>query len=415
MLLHPRHRTRESLVFSVALALCVLHALDDAFLHRQPGVPLGQHAVAAFAALLAGVAGFVAFPRVRPGLRATLAIGFGLPALVNGAMHVVHIHFDAMSGSDLTGVAAAGAGMVLVGLGVSIPWRHRGAGLATPRRRWANRVLSVPFAVVVGLVVVVPIAMAIAETHKPRERVGDPPSAAYRNVSFDSSDGLRLKGWYRPSRNGATILLVHGGGGDRTGAVDQARVLERHGYGVLLYDARGRGESEGSPNSYGWDWEKDAAGALDFLHMRTSGPIGALGLSSGGDTVLDLAASHHDVGAVVAEGAAERTFDDIRNIGDTEPTTVTAWVMFKAIGAMTGDRPSRTLEDLVPRITSPLLLISAGTSLEKHANDRFARIANAPFEHWNVPGASHTGAVRSHPDAYRRHVTAFFDHALLAR
>jgi hypothetical protein len=54
--------------------LVLVHALDDAFLHRQPGVGLGQHALAAAITVGAGVAGTVAFPSPRPGLRAALAL-----------------------------------------------------------------------------------------------------------------------------------------------------------------------------------------------------------------------------------------------------------------------------------------------------------------------------------------------------
>jgi alpha/beta superfamily hydrolase len=34
---------------------------------------------------------------------------------------------------------------------------------------------------------------------------------------------------------------------------------------VLVYDPRGSGNSEGTVNSYGWGWEKDAAAALDLV------------------------------------------------------------------------------------------------------------------------------------------------------
>jgi hypothetical protein len=40
-------RLREALVFGGATTVALLHALDDAFVHRQPGVGLGQHALAA--------------------------------------------------------------------------------------------------------------------------------------------------------------------------------------------------------------------------------------------------------------------------------------------------------------------------------------------------------------------------------
>ena len=69
----------------------------------------------------------------------------------------------------------------------------------------------------------------------------------------------------RASKNGAAVVLVHGGGGDRTGPLAHAALLRRNGYGVLVYDSRGRGESEGTPNAWGWGWEKDVDGALAFL------------------------------------------------------------------------------------------------------------------------------------------------------
>ena len=61
-----------------------------------------------------------------------------------------------------------------------------------------------------------------------------PPPAGYEQVSFRATDGLRLHGWFRPSRNGATVLVVHGGNGDRAGSLAHAQMLARRGFGVLL-------------------------------------------------------------------------------------------------------------------------------------------------------------------------------------
>ncbi len=412
------HRpSRDGLVFSAAVAVAVAHALDDAFVGRQPGVPLGQHAVATLVSVVLAALAVLAFPRVRPGLRAALAIALGVPALVNGALHVVHISFEGPDHSDVTGVLACAAGVVLIGLGASIPWRHRAERPASARRRWSTRVVAVPVAALAAFVLVLPVAMGVVETHKPREAVGAPPSAAYRTVAFSSTDGLRLSGWYRPTRNGATVLVEHGGGSDRTGALRQAKLLDRHGYGVLLYDHRGRGDSEGSPNGYGWEWEKDAAGALRFLHARPEvrrGKLGALGLSSGADTAIDAAGTRDDLDAVVADGAALRTFEDARRIDDeVTPSTPSGWLMFQAVRAFTGSAPSRPLEDLVAESTAPLLLISAGSGIERDANVLFARAADGRAEHWNVPDARHTGIARSHPAAYEQRVGAFFDRELL--
>jgi uncharacterized protein len=236
------HRSLETLVFGGATAVALLHAMDDAFFHRQPGVGLGQHALAAALSLVVGLGAIYAFPYARPGLRSAIALLFGSLATVNGMLHVKHIGELGAAASDVTGVLAGAAGAVLVGLAIAIPWLHRSEGPAGPHRRWLYRVLAVPLGLLAFLYTIVPMSIALTETHKHREPVGAPPSADYREVGFEASDGVDISAWYRPTQNGATIIVVHGGGGDRTGAVAHAKLLVRQGYGVLLHDARGREE-----------------------------------------------------------------------------------------------------------------------------------------------------------------------------
>jgi pimeloyl-ACP methyl ester carboxylesterase len=212
------------------------------------------------------------------------------------------------------------------------------------------------------------------------------------------------------------VLLVHGGGSDRTGAVAHAKMLARHGYGVLLYDARGRGESEGSPNGYGWDWAKDIDGALRFLKARRDVEprrIGALGLSTGADVLLEVAARRGGLDAVVTDGAAAGSFEDWRRLEGVSGMTPFFWTQFAALRVLSGDAPGPPLEDLVARITSPLLLISADRHEERDFNVLYDNAAPSTTEHWNLPDAHHTAAIREHADAYERRVVSFFDEALL--
>ena len=61
-------------------------------------------------------------------------------------------------------------------------------------------------------------------------------------------------------------------------------MLARHGYGVLLFDRRGEGESEGDPNTLGSAGARDLEAALAFLRGRPDvdpDRIGGLGLRSG--------------------------------------------------------------------------------------------------------------------------------------
>ena len=424
----PRHarptgratrRVPEVVVFSAAIAVALVHALDDAFLHRGPGVGLGQHALAAAVSLVLGLGAISAFPFLRPAARAAVAFFFGALAIVNGMLHVKHIAAQGVAESDLTGALALAAGVVLVGLAVAIPWLHRGEGAASRRRRWAYRIGAVPAGLLLALFTVVPIGTAITETHKFREPIGDPPSADYREVAFDASDGVHLSGWYRPTRNGATILVVHGGGGDRTGAVAHAKLLVRHGYGVLLHDARGRGKSEGTQNAFGWGWTKDVAGALRFLKGRPEVDperIGGLGLSTGADALIQAAGQRTDLHAVIADGAAAESFEDWRRLQGITAMTPFFAAEFGAVRIASGAHAGPPLEDMIKRITRPLLLVSASRHEERDFNLEYDREAGSrPVEHWNLPEAGHTGAIRDAAPEYERRVTAFFDRAFSRR
>ncbi|HEX8104271.1 MAG TPA: alpha/beta fold hydrolase [Solirubrobacteraceae bacterium] len=401
----------ERRAFAAALAVLLVHALDDAFVHRGAGVPPTRHLAAGLlAALVCGLAGAFA-GRLRPGLQAALAAALGVPAVVNGAMHAVHAWSYGPEPADVTGLAALLGGVALLALAVVVPWRHRRERPASFKVRAAALVLA-PLAVVV---VLVPVAVGLVEVHDFRVPVGSPPDASYASVTFRATDGLRLSGWYRASRNGAAVLLVHGGGGNRVGALRQARMLAAHGYGVLLYDSRGSGRSEGARNTWDWGWEKDAAGALRFLERRGDvhdGRIGALGLSSGADTLVDLAADHPALRAVVADGTALRTFEDADREFGAPFTMVTSWLSFATTRVLAGTAPSRPLEDLARRVRAPLLLISAGRDAEWRLSRRYAAAAGRVARHWNLPDARHTGAVRSHSREYERRVVAFFDRAL---
>jgi predicted alpha/beta hydrolase len=398
----------EVAAFRVAVGLALLHALDDAFAHRGPGLGLGQHALAGAVAVVGAVSAIVAFPSLRAGWRAALAFVFGGLALTNGLLHVVHVAQYGPSGGDVTGVLAALAGVVLIGLAAAIPWQHRGEGSARSR---AVALVGGPLAM---LLVLGPMGMGVVLVHKWREPVGKPPSAAYRDVSFRASDGLKLAGWYRPSRNGAAVVVVHGGSSDRKGSLAHAQMLAARGYGVLVYDARGRGESDGSENDYGWDWPKDVEGALAFLARRPDvrpGRVGALGLSTGADVLFEVAARHKGM-PIVADGTAAGSYEDWHRLRGNEIGTVPGFVMFSTMRVLSGDSPGPAIEDLVAHLESPALMISAGTDVEREFNRFYERVASRSVEHWNVPDAEHTRAIRSHRAEYERRVVGFFDSEL---
>ena len=135
-----------------------------------------------------------------------------------------------------------------------------------------------------------PVLFAYAVTHVQRAVVPvDELGVAHEDVTFRTSDGLTLRGWYIPSHNGAAIVDFPG----RLGTQAHARMLARHGYGVLLFDRRGEGRSEGGGNMLGWGGDKDIIAAVDWLKHRPDvdpDRIGGIGLSVGGELMLEAAA-----------------------------------------------------------------------------------------------------------------------------
>jgi uncharacterized protein len=407
-----RARSTEAVVFSAAAVLALAHAFDDALLLPGAGVPLTRHGLALAIAVISTVAAVVCFKSMRPGARAATAFTFGVLAMVNGGRHAHHVVYEGATANDVTGLLALVGGVVLVGLAAWIPFRHRGERAASPMKRWAIRVAVLPAGLLAAIFFYLPVGTGIVEIHSLHKAVGSPPSADYETVHLTTSDGLKLKAWYRPSRNGAAVLMLSGGGGDIYGTTGHAKMLVRHGYGVLLFGGRGTGDSEGTVNSYGWGREKDAAAALDYLATRDDvrpGRVGALGLSTGADMAIDIAARRNDVHAVVADGTAAIGYEDVKEYTGNPVTRLNGWVMFKALEIIQGrSGPDASLADQIARSRAPHLLIAAG-DVEKPWGELYDRAGGDRSELWYLPHASHTAALRQYPRAYEQRVVGFFD------
>lgn len=115
----------------------------------------------------------------------------------------------------------------------------------------------------------------------------------------------RVHGVYAPSRNHAAVVLCHGSGGDRYGLLAEARALHAHGFGVLLLDFPGHGQSEGTVH-----WSagevRTVRAAVDHLSARADVDpkrLGILGFSMGG-YITALAAAQDPRLRAVAIAAA---------------------------------------------------------------------------------------------------------------
>ena len=398
----------------LALGVAALHVVDDNFLQPQPGTSAGDHLAGGLVQAGLLVLFAWAYPRLRPGLRGALAIFVGLFIAIMGIGEAgYYTRENGPSGDDYTGLLAIPAGVLLVGIGLVTLWRSRKGGSMI--RRYLRRALLTLAFLLCTYVVVYPVSEVYVVTHAARAYVPTPQlGSAYEDVSFRTSDGLRLEGWYVPTKNGATVIVIPG----RKGPQKPARMLAGHGYGVLLFDRRGEGESEGDPNGLGWAGTRDVEAAIVFLRERPEvdeGRIGGLGLSVGGEVLLEAAAETEGLQAVVSEGAGVRSVREAVDLPGRSSFIATGVIGLTtaATAAFASDLPPPGLKDLSADITVPVFFIySTPGQGGENLTPTYYEAASQPKELWAAEGG-HTGAIDAEPEEYERRIVAFFDDALL--
>ncbi len=139
-------------------------------------------------------------------------------------------------------------------------------------------------------------ARSLPRTGETPDRLGIP----YQDLTLLTQDGLRLSAWYTPPENGAVILVAHGFRGVRS--MDMHALFARHGYGVLSWDFRAHGESEGELSTLGYYEPLDVEAALNIaLKQSDVERVGAWGGSMGAVAVIEAAARRAEIGAVIAD------------------------------------------------------------------------------------------------------------------
>jgi uncharacterized protein len=401
----------------IGLGAVALHVLDDRFLQPNPGTSASGHVFGGLVPFSLLAVAIVFYPRLRPGARATIALLGGFFGVLFGTEAAYYTSAVGPSGDDYTGLLSIAAGLLLLGLGAWTLWTSR-------RRddvrwwRYTRRLLILGGTAVVAQALLLPTAVAYVVTHVSRAHVPTANlGAPHEDVQFETSDGLLLKGWYIPSHNGAAVISFPG----RASSQKRAKLLARHGYGVLLFDRRGEGESEGDPNTFGWQGERDIHAAVAFLQHRPDVDpqrIGGIGLSVGGEMMIDAAAESKALKAIVSEGASGRSVRDVAVTPDSAwQELVGNGVATAATALFTDNLPPATLKSLVPKIHGAVFFVYGehGQPAERPANTAFYAAAHEPKAIWEAPGSGHIGGLDASPREYERRVVAFFDRYLLER
>lgn len=146
------------------------------------------------------------------------------------------------------------------------------------------------------------------------------------DVWFESEDGTRLHGWLAENDTPRGYLLFcHGNGGNITGRGDVIAYLrDRFGLTAFVFDYRGYGRSDGSPNEAGV--LADGRAARDWLAEHGGVPASELlllGRSLGGAVAVDLAVASGAKGLIL-----ESTFTTLPDVGASAfPWFPVRWLM----------------------------------------------------------------------------------------
>ena len=134
----------------------------------------------------------------------------------------------------------------------------------------------------------------------------------YEEVALVASDGVRLAGWYLPLADAhGTVLFCHGNTGNISYLLDVAAGAHALGLGILLFDYRGYGQSDGVPSEEGT--YRDAAAAWDYLVSAAGVPperIVVIGRSLGGPIAAGLAREKQPAALFL-----EATFTSLPDLG----------------------------------------------------------------------------------------------------
>jgi pimeloyl-ACP methyl ester carboxylesterase len=239
------------------------------------------------------------------------------------------------------------------------------------------------------------------------------------DVEFPGAGGGAVRAWYVPSKNGAAIVLSHGSPGTRADLLPEAKHLGAAGFGLVMFDFPGHGESDGQAT---WDvaaFQAFRAG-VDFAAARPEvapNRIGALAFSMSTYVAASSAATDPRVSALCLAGAFGRYTDTLRAQYRTLGP-VTAWAAelgARRAGVSVDEiRTVDVIERVAPR---PLLFVTGSNDTNVPpvlTEELFAR-AREPKDLLSIPGAAHGNYGAAPGSQYFDRLVRFFDKALLAR
>jgi dipeptidyl aminopeptidase/acylaminoacyl peptidase len=245
---------------------------------------------------------------------------------------------------------------------------------------------------------------------------GDNPGrygVIYQDVWLQTVDGLSLAAWYTVPKNGALILVGHGYGNGR--GVEIHSLFARHGYGVLSWDFRAHGKSDGSLCTVGYYEVLDVEAALNFaLAQPEVDWVGIWGGSMGGIAGVKAAARWQEIRAVIIDSVPASFAETVQITVRPALIRSFAYHIARRETGINLDiiRPVDEIMHISPR---PVFIIQ-GLDDQLIPTDSARRLCDAAGQYctlWIEPQVKHLEMHHKRPIEYEQRVIRFLDDALL--
>jgi uncharacterized protein len=284
-----------------------------------------------------------------------------------------------------------------------------------------------------------------AEDRARVEEMARSHGAELRDVQIAAKDGAVLKAWLlvpgnfsvRPDDAAAmhsddqggkrkigardVVIAFHGVADNRLSMVPYAEMFLRHGYAVVLPDARAHGVSGGAMATFGLFEADDDHRWVDFLEAELRPQcVYGLGESMGAAGLLQSLGSETRYCAVVAESGfssfREVSYDRVGQFFHTGPWLAETLLRPVVEGSFLYARWKYQLnfgevsaERAVSETQVPVMVVHGLADLNipiRHA--RKIAAANSAVVLWEVPEAGHCGAFGTAPEEFERRVVGWF-------
>jgi len=256
---------------------------------------------------------------------------------------------------------------------------------------------------------------------KPKRNIGDwnpgDFELEYSEVSFETEDGIDLKGWWIDKKSDKTLICLHGYTASRWYEVYMKpllSILKDKPYNIIYLDLRAHGKSGGSRTFFGLKEHLDLKASLDWLgreHEERCEKIGLIGYSMGGVVAIKGLASDERVDCAVADSPPiDMDSTSARSLKYFVGIPSVFYHLVKPIVRLLFGIKTLEMYIFMHQIDRPLLLIAGKNDpiVDLSEVRKFYESSKNCVELWSTEG-EHVRTIQIDLRSYEKKIISFFE------